>query len=1326
MAEGVIAQRSFLASPLITKVSYNRPLTMRLRTLIRWCAIACGVLALALAVFVLSFDLNQYRGPLEASASKALGRAVVLGGPLTLAASLSPTITAEQVRIANPGWASRPHLAEAARAEIQVDLLPLLQDQLVVRQIGLDGVDILLESTADGTNNWTFGEKPGDLTNMLQLPYPLTITARRSTLAYRSPTSNAGLTSATVQAVVAEGRPLHLSGEGIFRSVPLTLTFEVGTPDNLRTPVARWPITLSLQAPDASLTAQGTAALQAGTGDIDLQVALRGERLNALDPLLGLEMPALGPYELIGRVSNRADGIALNDLRAKLGDSNVAGDVTLALTAPRKRLAGKLTSQTVRLDQLQDAINRPIGSAEPPDPPFLVAALQSIDAAVEWQAERVFLNSTVLDEVSLAARLKDGRLEVKPFAADHFGGHIVGTLDIDTQGKKPTLAVEIAARHLDVGRTLAYLTVTDRIEGIADLTFNFSSRGSTFSSLLAQGTLQTAVGPSTFLLHQKPHDNPTSFRLITAKVSAAPSKSITLQLKSFLRDQPLTLTAIGGPLAHLVEAPQAWPIALSAQSPTFMANVKGTVAPPWSQPELDLAVTLKGTQLHALSTMFPASGPYELTGQVTGAHDTYRVSRLAARLADSDVAGSMTLAMMAPRPRLTGTLTSKSLVLDQLIDTNPSTPVPGKPAPPLDFAIPIEEFKRIDADLSWHISSLILRSKPLGNFGLTVDLLDGRLHAAPVQALSSGGTIRANLDVDGSRVPPTASLTATGRKIDYGRLTRVLGITERIAGNADFDIALAGTGTSFQAWLRQGSFSLATGPTTITIHDQHQGPDLQFEIGKATAASKEGGPVQTTAEGIFRTQPFTISASSGTVAGLIAHQGAWPLAVTTRVASASLDLKGELRLPLDGENFLFQAHLKGDRLKDLDPILNQQLPTLGPYEFTGTLADTKAGYRLTNMDGRIGGSDIHGNLSLVIGGPRWRLNGDLSSETVTLPISNQPAASPPPDETRIIPDVALPIRDLREFEMDLGWRMNRFVAGAIDLGKITFRAHLENGRLQVAPFHANLLGGAMDGNLSLDTGEQVPTVALKTTIRQLDLAQLLKLLKTAEGIEGAADITLDLESRGTTLQELLRRANGRAEFIGGPGNIKSRYLNLWASGLLLEMWSKMWKPQELTQMNCLIARFGLTEGLGRSDGILFDTTSMTVAGIGIVDLAGEYIDIVLTPRPKNPSLISLAHTARLKGPLSNPDVSRDPNDIAKSAAWVALGVTNPFGLVIGVLALGVGVVTGVSNVGTGVDNPCDVVLADRDGRLSNSGQTSRSFLDRAKNLWSDFREWLHK
>src|SRR5262245_18502157 len=1299
---------------------------MRFRTLILWSAIACGILALAFAIFILTFDLNQYRRPLEAAASEAFGRPVTLGGPLTLAASLSPTITAEQVRIANPAWASRPYLAETARAEIEIDLLPLLRDQLVVRKIGLDGGDILFEETADGANNWTLGGKTGELPNIPPLRNPLTISARRLTLGYRSPSSNVGLALATVEAVVAEDRPLRLSCEGTFRDVPLTLNLEAGTPDNLRTPAARWPITLSLKAPEALLTAQGIAALQARAGDIDLHVALRGERLSELDPLFGWKMPALGPYELIGRVSNQADGIALNDLSAKLGETNVTGDVTLAHTGPRTRLVGKLTSQSLRVDQLLEAINSPIEPTKSQDLSFFAAALRAIDAAVEWNAGRVSLGPLVLNDVNLAARLEDGRLEVKPFAADHLGGHIVGALEIDTQSKEPTLAIEVAAYRVDVGRTLAHLTVTDQIEGITDLTLSFSSSGSTFGSLLSQGTLRAAAGPSKLLLHQESRDNPGSLPLRTAEVSATRSRHITLQLKSFLGDQPLTLTATGGPLAHLIEVPQPWPIALSAQTRTFTVNVKGTVAPPWNRPGLDLSVSLKGKQLDSFGRMFPASGPYELTGQVTGARDTYRVSFLTARLAGSDVAGSVTLAMSAPRPRLTGTLTSKSFVLDNLIDTSPPLTKPGKRASPFDFEIPIEGLRRFDADLSWHVSSFIVQTKPMGDCALAIQLRDGRLQAAPLQSLSSGGTIRTNLDLDGSRIPPTYSLTVTGRGVDYGRLTQLMGITERVAGKADFDIALAGTGRSFQAWLRHLSLSLTTGPTTIALHDSHQGPDLQFEVRRVEAASKEGGPMQTTAEGVFRAHPFTISVSGGTIAALVTHQGAWPLSVTTRTAGASIDLKGELRLPLDGDNFLFQTHLRGDRLKDLDPLLNQQLPALGPYDFTGTLAETKAGYRLTNMDGRIDGSDIHGSLTLVVGGPHWRLNGDLRSETFTVPISDKPAVSPPPSQTGAIQDVVIPTSSLHEFEMDLGWQINRFVAGTADLGKIAFRAHLENGRLQVAPFHASCLGGVMDGSLSLEASEQMPTVVLKTTIRNLDLGRLLKGLKVADGVEGAADITLNIDGRGRTLRELLRRANGQAEFIGGPGNIKSRYLDIMSTELVPALLSEAWKRQELTEVNCLIARFGLMEGLARSDAILLDTTRVTVAGIGMVDLAGEYIDIVLTPRPKNPTLISLAHTVRLKGPISNPDVSTNPKDIAKSAAWVALGVTNPFGLVISVVALGVGVVGGFSNVGTGVENPCEIVRVDMDGKLSNSRQTSRGFLDRVQGFWGDFRGWLYK
>jgi uncharacterized protein involved in outer membrane biogenesis len=1302
---------------------------MRLRPLLRCSAILLGVLALALTAFVLSFDINRYRHQVEAAASQALGRAVTLGGPLSLGTSLLPTIAAEQVGIANPAWASRPHLARAAHAEIQIELLPLLRGQVVLRQIGLDGADLLLETTSEGANNWTFGETAGGAPGIPRPPDSLTIAVRHSTLAYRSPTSHIALTLVTAQADVAEDRPFRLSFQGTFRGVPLTLDLEGGTPTDFRASPARWPITLSLRAPDASLTAQGTAALQADAPVIDLRGALSGGRLDALNSLLGSEMPPLGPYELAGRVSTTVDGIALTDLKARLGDTDVAGDVTLALAGARPRLVGRLTSQTVRLDQLLDAVKRPSEAQGPPDITPVVAALRAVNAAVAWKAGRVSLGPIALDEVNLSAQLEDGRLAVKPVTAGYLGGHLRGALDLDLQGEEPAVALEMEARRLDLGRTLARLTVSDQIEGAADFTLSFSTRGSTLDSLLTRATLYAAVGPSKFLVRPESNGRPVSFHVSSAEISAAPGQPITLQLKSLLGGQPLILTAGGGPLSRLVAASQAWPVRLSARALGATATVKGTIASPWNRPGpgIDLAVAVNGARLSALSKTFPPVGPYELTGRVAGAGDTYRVSRLVARLAGSDVAGSATLALSGPRPHLTGTLTSKSVVLDSLIAPSGTRTGPGKHSPPLDFELPIERLLALDADLSWHVSRLIVQATHLGDLGLTVKLRDGRLHAVPVHTLVSGGTLRAGLDVDGSAVPPAASLAVTGRGIDYGRLAQVLGITERLAGRADFDLTLAGTGKSFQTWIRRASLSLATGPTTVTLHDPQTKKDLQLELGKAGATSKEGGPVQATLQGTFRTRAFTLTAAGGPMAGLVGRPGAWPLAVTTRTAGTSLDLKGELRLPLDGDNFLFDTHLKGDRLNELDPVLDRQLPALGPYELTGTLADTQTGYRLTELDARIEDSDVHGSLALTLGGSRPRLTGDLRSETLTLPAAAQPAAAAPAPskDGRVIPEMAIPVNRLREVEVeiDLGWLGKRLVAGATELGEIALRARLESGRLQIAPFHATFSGGVIDGSLSLEAREQVPAVILTMAFQHLDFGRLLKAMKGSDSIEGVADIKLDLEGPGASLREFLARANGRIEFVGGPGRVKGRLLDYWAADLVSSLLSPGWRREDSTTVNCLVGRFGLADGFAQSDALLLDTTRVTVAGLGTVHLGTEQLDLLLTPKPKEAAFISLAHTARVQGPLSKPEVSTDKTDIAKSAAWLALGVVPPFGLAVGVA---MGVAGSLSRLGTGVENPCEIARAEVEGDLIKPVPTSRGFLDRVQDAWGDFRSWLRK
>src|SRR5262245_62296874 len=133
---------------------------MRSRPITRW---LIGVLVLVLlaglgyALFPFLIDEEQYRRPLEAGASIALGRRVTIEGPISLSLSLNPTLVLEDVHIANPSWSSRPDLLQASRLEARLSFLELLRRELVITKVFFDGVDILLEEGTNESNNWTFG-----------------------------------------------------------------------------------------------------------------------------------------------------------------------------------------------------------------------------------------------------------------------------------------------------------------------------------------------------------------------------------------------------------------------------------------------------------------------------------------------------------------------------------------------------------------------------------------------------------------------------------------------------------------------------------------------------------------------------------------------------------------------------------------------------------------------------------------------------------------------------------------------------------------------------------------------------------------------------------------------------------------------------------------------------------------------------------------------------------------------------------------------------------------------------------------------------------------
>src|SRR5690606_17728807 len=97
-----------------------------------------------------------------ARVTAATGRDFTIEGDLRGQFSLTPTVRAEGVRLANAEWAEQPAMVEIAEVELQLDLRELLGDAPTIRAIRIRGARVLLEIDEEGRFNGDFGDEDDD------------------------------------------------------------------------------------------------------------------------------------------------------------------------------------------------------------------------------------------------------------------------------------------------------------------------------------------------------------------------------------------------------------------------------------------------------------------------------------------------------------------------------------------------------------------------------------------------------------------------------------------------------------------------------------------------------------------------------------------------------------------------------------------------------------------------------------------------------------------------------------------------------------------------------------------------------------------------------------------------------------------------------------------------------------------------------------------------------------------------------------------------------------------------------------------------------------
>jgi hypothetical protein len=161
-------------------------------------------------------------------------------------------------------------------------------------------------------------------------------------------------------------------------------------------------------------------------------------------------------------------------------------------------------------------------------------------------------------------------------------------------------------------------------------------------------------------------------------------------------------------------------------------------------------------------------------------------------------------------------------------------------------------------------------------------------------------------------------------------------------------------------------------------------------------------------------------------------------------------------------------------------------------------------------------------------------------------------------------------------------------------------------------------------------------------------------------------MALTAEGNGMSLRDLLVSATGQLDIIAGPAKVANRFVEVWASNLMTAMLSQAWHREEVTRYHCAAAYFDIHDGEMRTDALLVDAQDHSIAAAGVLNLSTEELDVVVTPKPRDLALLSLAAPVRLTGPMARPSVSTKASSIAASKAWQVLDVADPIGSIVSV------------------------------------------------------------
>ena len=459
-------------------------------------------------------------------------------------------------------------------------------------------------------------------------------------------------------------------------------------------------------------------------------------------------------------------------------------------------------------------------------------------------------------------------------------------------------------------------------------------------------------------------------------------------------------------------------------------------------------------------------------------------------------------------------------------------------------------------------------------------------------------------------------------------------------------------------------------------------------VGKARAEKSAGAQDYAfglKASGRYKDQPVS---GTGKIGGLLALQDAsqpFPLQADVRIADTHVVVAGTLTDPRNLGALDLRLKLSGASLGNLFPLTGVTLPDTPAYSTDGHLlanlhAAEGARFSYQGFNGKIGDSDIHGDLAFVASKPRPKLSGKLVSNQLLFkdlaPLigadsnAEQKArggASKQPGD-KVLPVEEFRTERWRAMDADVSFSGKRIVhSSKLPFNDLAVHLILDDGLLRLQPLRFGVAGGNLAANIRLD-GRNVPMQGrARLTARGFKLKELFPGFAPMQTSFGQLNGDADISGRGNSVAALLGTANGDMRMLINDGAISRELMELAGLNVGNYVVGKLFGDKDV-QINCAAADVGIKDGLASTRVFVFDTENAIIYVDGTVNFASEQLDLKVTPESKGLRLFSLRSPLYVRGKFVKPSAGVQALPLAlRGAGMVALGVA--IGPAAGLLAL---------------------------------------------------------